>query len=482
MRKRFEPQLKIGQRPIEDTPIAKKNRDGITHLVLAIRTLYANIEYRNKVLNILENKIVGNKKKTGRLGMSLWEIFVLSQVRLCSNMSYDQLHNTANYNSQIRQLMGVELEWGFERIEFSYQSVIDNVSLLDDQTIIKLNDVIVEFGHREVFKKKEQEALRLKTDSFVVESQVHFPTDYNLLWDCCRKGLDVVGYFLDKYPSRIVGWRKIKCLRRSLKNQMRLLGKTCACGGANKDKRKSKQATDYVREARKLQNKLTNGYSQFPIEDDIDLIQMIALENYMKLMIKHIDLVERRLVKGESIPHHEKMFSIFETYTEWITKGKQRPNVELGKNISITTDHYHLIIDYHIMENQTDSQVLLQIADKVLLNHKVQSWSYDRGYWNADNKAVLSLSVPKVVMAKKGKLSMSEKEEEEQPDILKLKNRHSAVESNIHALETRGLDRCPDRGYSHFKRYIGLGVCAYNLCCIGRALMAAQQRALKKAA
>ena len=134
------------------------------------------------------------------------------------------------------------------------------------------------------------------------------------------------------------------------------------------------------------------------------------------------------------------------------------------------------------MENQTDSQVLLQIADKVLLNHKVQSWSYDRGYWNADNKAVLSLSVPKVVMAKKGKLSMSEKEEEKQPDILKLKNRHSAVESNIHALETRGLDRCPDRGYSHFKRYIGLGVCAYNLCCIGRALMAAQQRALKKAA
>ena len=156
MRKRFEPQLKIGQRPIEDTPIAKKNRDGITHLVLAIRTLYANIEYRNKVLNILENKIVGNKKKTGRLGMSLWEIFVLSQVRLCSNMSYDQLHNTANYNSQIRQLMGVELEWGFERIEFSYQSVIDNVSLLDDQTIIKLNDVIVEFGHREVFKKKNR--------------------------------------------------------------------------------------------------------------------------------------------------------------------------------------------------------------------------------------------------------------------------------------------------------------------------------------
>jgi len=482
MRKRFEPQLKIGQRPIEETPIAKKNRDGLTHLVLALRTLYSNAEYLNKVTNILEDSIISGKKKTGRMGMNLWEIFVLSQVRLCSNMSYDQLHNTANFNSQIRQLMGVELEWGFERIEFSYQSVIDNVSLLDDQTVRKLNDVIVEFGQREVFKKKEEEALRLKTDSFVVESDVHFPTDYNLLWDCCRKALDVVTYFSDKYPGRLEGWRKIKNWRRLLKNQMRLLGKTCASGGANKEKRKSSQAANYIRVARMLENKLTSGYGQFPIGDSIDLAQMIALEEYLKLMVKHIDLVERRLVKGEIIPHHEKMFSIFETYTEWITKGKQRPNVELGKNLSVTTDHYHLIVDYRIMENQTDSQMLLKIADHVLLHHKVQSWSFDRGFWNAENKAVLSLYVPKVVMAKKGNLSMPEKEEEKQPDTIKLKNRHSAVESNIHALETRGLDRCPDKGYDHFKRYIGLGVCAYNLCCIGRALMAAQKRALKKAA
>jgi hypothetical protein len=482
MRKRFEPQLKIGQRPIEETPVAKKNRDGLTHLVLALRTLYANPEYRNKVFDILEDSIIAGKKKTGRMGMNLWEIFVLSQVRLCSNMSYDQLHNTANFNSQIRQLMGVELDWGMERIEFSYQSVIDNVSLLDDQTVRKLNDVIVEFGHGEVFKKKEEEILRLKTDSFVVESQVHFPTDYNLLWDCCRKALDVVTWFSDKYPGHIAGWRKLKNWRRLLKGQMRLLGKTCASGGLNKDKRKSSQAAEYVRVARLLQDKLKNGYEQFPIGDDADLVQMIALENYLKLMDKHIDLVERRLVKGESIPHHEKMFSIFETYTEWITKGKQRPNVELGKNLAVTTDQYHLIVDYLIMENQTDSQVLLKIASQIFLHYKVQSWSFDRGYWNADNKTVLSLYVPKVVMAKKGNLSMSEKEEEQQPDTIKLKNRHSAIESNIHALETRGLDRCPDRGYAHFKRYIGLGVCACNLCCIGRALMAAQKRALKKAA
>ena len=122
-----------------------------------------------------------------------------------------------------------------------------------------------------------------------------------------------MSYFSDKYPGRLEGWRKLKNWLRLLKGQMRLLGKTCASGGLNKDKRKSSQAADYIRVAHLLQNKLTSGYQQFPIGDNIDLVQMIALEEYLKLIVKHIDLVERCLVKGESIPHHEKMFSIFET-------------------------------------------------------------------------------------------------------------------------------------------------------------------------
>ena len=73
-------------------------------------------------------------------------------------------------------------------------------------------------------------------------------------------------------------------------------------------------------------------------------------------------------------------------------------------------------------------------------------------------------------MPKKGKLNKTEKEEESKPLFKKLRNKHSAVESNINELEHRGLGRCPDRGYSHFKRYIGIGVCAYNLYKIGAQL------------
>ena len=84
-----------------------------------------------------------------------------------------------------------------------------------------------------------------------------------------------------------------------------------------------------------MKNKINDSKDSFPIVDIMDLVQMNELEHFVKLLKKHIDLVERRLINGETIPHSEKIFSIFEEYTEWITKGKSRPNVELGKNYQL---------------------------------------------------------------------------------------------------------------------------------------------------
>ena len=63
------------------------------------------------------------------------------------------------------------------------------------------------------------EALFLKTDSYVVESNVHFPTDYNLLWDSARKAIDTIEKFTKKYPS-IEGWRKTYDWYKSLKRKL----------------------------------------------------------------------------------------------------------------------------------------------------------------------------------------------------------------------------------------------------------------------
>jgi len=91
MRKRFEQQLSIGQIPIEETIISPKSKNALDELLVALKEIYCNPEYNEKIFSILE-KYIGNKKKTGRPGMDLWCVFVLAQVRLCLNESYDMLH------------------------------------------------------------------------------------------------------------------------------------------------------------------------------------------------------------------------------------------------------------------------------------------------------------------------------------------------------------------------------------------------------
>jgi hypothetical protein len=483
MRKRFEAQLEIGQTSIESTEIPQ-SRDGMIHLIAALLELYKNPVYREKILEIIEKKIKEKKNlRRGRPGMSLWIIFVLAEIRLSKQLSYDELHTQANQNNLLRQIMGLSRSSGIEEDMLPYQTIVDNVSLLDESTLKEINDVIVTFGHNEVFKKKETEALHLKSDSFVVESNVHFPTDYNLLWDCSRKCLDMIEN-IEKKHGNTVGWRKSEYWRRELKSLMRSLGRASNSGGKNKEERVKSVAASYVQKSILLSEKITKSLPFLPVTDVIDVSINLLLEYYQSLLKKHIDLVDRRLLKGEIIPQEEKMFSIFETYTEWINKGKLRPSVELGKKVNITTDQYHLIVDYQIMNHQSDSEIVLALADRLTPMFNVNSWSFDKGYWHPDNRELLEMVVPEVIMPKKGKCSQTELDREHQKVFKKFRNKHSAIESNIHSLETRGLSRCPDRGENHFKRYVALGICAYNLCCIGRKLQADRNKKslLKKAA
>ena len=472
--------MTLGRLPIGETEIPISKRTGaLPKLCAALKEIFITPKWNEKVFEILEAKITADKQRTGRPGMDLWQIFVLSQVRLCQNISYDELHHVANYDSLIRQILGIESGFGYEKYKFEYQNIIDNVSLLDDETVRELNQVIVEFGH-EVFKKKEEAALRLKTDSFVVESNVHFPTDYNLLWDSARKCLDMVDKFLKKYPE-VQGWRKMGDWYRQLKNSMRAVGKASSSGGKGKEQRVKRAVRYYLSKARTLQDKLKRAQEDLPTRDIKDVLIHLELDRYMDFLDKFIDLLDRRVIKGEQIPHDEKVFSIFEEYTEWIKKGKMNPNVELGKKLAITTDQYNLIVDYRIMENQSDSEMVKSIAERLIELFLIRSWSFDKGFWHKENKAMLEEHVEKIIMPKKGRCNKLEQAEEDHRSFKLLRNKHSAVESNINELECRGLDRCPDRGYMHFKRYIGLSVAAYNLRRIGQELIAIRQRSLQAA-
>ncbi|MCE7911199.1 MAG: ISNCY family transposase, partial [Candidatus Brocadia sp. AMX3] len=184
MRKRFEQQLKLGIIPISGVKLPLKSRDELPPILRALQHVYVTPELNEDVFGILETKVTKGKKKTGRYGMDLWHILVLSVVRLGLDADYDRLEDFANHHKLIRHILGVETACGEAKV-FSMKSIKDNISLLDEETLRQINEVVISSGHQLV--KKKDEGLCIKVDTYVLETNVHFPTDMNLLWDAGRK-------------------------------------------------------------------------------------------------------------------------------------------------------------------------------------------------------------------------------------------------------------------------------------------------------
>ncbi|MGD8781295.1 MAG: hypothetical protein PVH88_20315 [Ignavibacteria bacterium] len=87
-----------------------------------------------------------------------------------------------------------------------------------------------------------------------------------------------------------------------------------------------------------------------------------------------------------------------------------------------------------------------------------------------------------VVMPKKGRKRIEEKEEESSKKYKQLRRSHCAIESNINSPEDHGLNRCPDKGLKNFKKYTSLGILSYNLHQLGKLLEEEIKKQRRKAA
>ena len=247
-------------------------------------------------------------------------------------------------------------------------------------------------------------------------------------------------------------------------------------GGKNKETRLKKSVTDYLGRLQEVSAKVAEAIADFK-EQSYSLEQLVEIDSistFHAYLEKHIDLITRRLINGEVIPHEEKMFSLFETHTEWITKGKKRPNVELGHRLLVTTDQHGMIVDHKVMEQKTDSEEVPELVERlkgIYGEDGIESHSFDKGFYSLANKEKVAEITKVVVMPKRGKLSVVQREEETSKEFKKLRNAHSAVESDINCLEHHGLDRCPDKGIKNYKRYVALGILTYNLHKVGNSLL-----------
>jgi hypothetical protein len=477
MRQCFPAQPDIHLLPIEKIVLPRHSRDELPRILAGLQWLWTHPTLKAEIFALLEAKILAGKRATGRTGMDLWQILVLGVVRLGLDADWDRLEHVANYDLLVRQMLGLPATpWGTAAKAFARQTLRDNVALLDDALIKDLNARVSAAG-RAVFVNQAgapPAALAIKVDTYVLETDVHFPTDLNLLWDAGRKCVDLIEKYRDQFGYALPGWRKAKDWRRRLKNLERLTSHVVYGGGANKERRVQAAVRDYLSAGRELADKVRASLlglcDQAVIQDHWD-----ALEYFHRMLDKHLDLVERRLLKEETIPAAEKVFSLFEPHTEWIQKGKRRPTVELGHHFLIATDQHQLIQDYDAPVGGADVDQSVPVADRLLGRYGaggLASLSFDKGFTRAEDRELLRLYVPTVVMPKRGKKNAAETARESEKTFVALRRAHSAVESDIHSLEHHGLNRCLDVGLAGYLRYAGYGVLSYNLHVIGRELLA----------
>jgi IS5 family transposase len=226
------------------------------------------------------------------------------------------------------------------------------VILLTPEILDRINEVVVQAG-QSLVKKKEDEKLRGRCDSFVVETNVHYPTDINLLYDAMRKAITLVATLCTM--SSLVGWRqsshnlkKIKQLFRKAQQLKRSTSKV----PEKKQKREQliiEAHQAYIDNANDFSKRIRNTIGTFD-SSDFEVRAIIAeIKMYLGHADRQRDQIYRRVVKGETIPHDEKVFSIFQEHTEWISKGKAGVPVELGLKVCVVEDQYGFILNHRVI-------------------------------------------------------------------------------------------------------------------------------------
>jgi IS5 family transposase len=478
MRIVHDPQAKLGLANIADLVFDPKSRDDIDKLLRGLQHLYTTPDLRERVFALLAEVLPAQANgpgkaspHTGRPGMPQWNILVLGVLRLGLDADYDRLHNLANQHKNIRQMLG-HGDWD-DQSDYELQTLKDNLRLFRPELLDRINQAVVGAGHA-ALKPDASPALAGRCDSFVVETDVEYPTDTGLLYEAVRKAIETAAELSTE--RGLPGWRQGSHLLRQLKKLRTRLQRLKRSTAKDEKQRQAREEAirqacrDYLDRAEALLQRL-RATRQALAELPAIPLGIAKLDEFLKHAARQIDQVRRRVLEGEPIPHEEKVFSIFQPHTEWISKGKAGVPVELGLKVCVVEDQHGFILHHHVMEKTTDEQIAVQMAEDTRRRFPgLDAMSYDKGFHSPANQEALKKHLRLVVLPRKGRLSAESQRLESEAEFVRLRRRHSGVESAIHGLESGGLDRCPDHGIDGFKRYVALAVVARNLHRLGAVL------------
>ena len=474
MRQLFQQQLTLTSFT-EKELIGKLNtRDDIDKIILGFNEILKTPKLRNNILERLE-KALSLPSELGREGMDYWKIFVFGVTRVALDVDYDRLQNLVNNHAALRKIVGHGDLDGHKK--YSLTTLKDNIRLLTTDLLDEINTVVVTHGQHVIHPYSINNALNCRGDSYVAKTNVHYPTDINLLYDAVRKIIEMVASTCN--ANNIAGTRQYKHNRAVLKTLMHRARKSKKAKNAETTKEAHQTYIDFA------QQLLEKAQAQLTLMEasGVLLLQQEALNRYQLYAATFINQIDRRVMRGETIPHQEKLFSIFEPHTEWVSKGKAGVPVEFGIKLAVVQDQHQFILHHHVMEKVQDVSVGVTISQAVREKYgEIDSMSFDRGFWSPENEVKLNTFIRKVVVPKKGYRSQERETIEGEKEFRKLRHKHSAVESGINALQVHGLEKVPDHGIEGYKRYISLGIVGYNVHRLGSILMQKYNKAQRKRA
>jgi IS5 family transposase len=321
---------------------------------------------------------------------------------------------------------------------------------------------------------------KMRLDTTVVETNIHYPTDSSLLGDGVRVLIRAM-----KRIGEIAGQQgaKLRDRSRSVKRRILEIGRVARTkGGPNRERLQQgyekllSAVGRIVGQAKRFSGEIAQG-----VKRSADVMQQAALEGLRKELDTILPRVQKVIrqakqrIFGGDTHVSEKLVSIFEPTTEIIRKGKASKPTEFGKMVKIQEAENQIITDYAVYEKRpSDSELVVPALDshEKKFGCTPRLVAGDAAFYSAKNEtAAHDRGVKRVCIPNRSTKSADRKREQKKRWFKEGQRWRTGCEGRISVLKRRhGLRRCIYRGDSGMKRWVGLGVIADNLTSIGTAL------------
>ena len=301
---------------------------------------------------------------------------------------------------------------------------------------------------------KVEDGKSLRTDSTVVETDIHYPTNNELMWDCI------------KTSHRLI--KKLEesgCLKKVRNYQKQAKKNRFQINNTKKGEKKKELFEKQLKLLRTSINQAERAVVEASVRGGItDLAIAHELKKLLPKMEKVYEITRRHEMLGESVPNKEKIFSIYEEHTDIIVKGKRE--AEFGHKVNLTTGRSNIILDVEIVDgNPGDSQLYEGVLERIKRDYDVTPRDVvtDGGYASLKNqekakeRGVVNIVFNKIVGTLKNLVTSGNMES-------RLKKWRSGIEAVISNVK-RGfkLFRCEWKGREHFDAKLLWSVIAYNI-------------------